>query len=112
MKYSIALCSIVLSILVVYNSFGHKNGFPELKGPYLGQKPPGKTPEVFARGIISTEEFLEAGCTLTPDLKEFYFVRGKSMRHKPAIMVCREEKGVWTLPEVAPFSGVKGLNLR
>ncbi len=28
--------------------------FPNLTGPYLGKKPPGKTPEVFASGIIST----------------------------------------------------------
>ena len=27
--------------------------FPELKGEYLGQPPPGLTPEVFAPGIIS-----------------------------------------------------------
>ena len=28
--------------------------FPVLKGPYLGQKPPGMNPEIFAPGIIST----------------------------------------------------------
>jgi pimeloyl-ACP methyl ester carboxylesterase len=29
---------------------------PEVKGPYLGQKPPGMTPEVFAPGIVSTKK--------------------------------------------------------
>ena len=29
--------------------------FPVLKGPYLGQKPPGSTPKIFAPGIVSTE---------------------------------------------------------
>jgi len=80
--------------------------FPVLKGSYLGQKPPGMTPEVFAPGIVSTDDCIEAGCTFTPDLKEFYFVRGKSMKHKPAIMACREAKDGWTIPEVAPFSGM------
>jgi len=28
---------------------------PRLKGPYLGQKPPGMTPEVFAPGIVSKD---------------------------------------------------------
>jgi hypothetical protein len=27
--------------------------FPELRGPWLGQKPPGRTPGVFAPGIVS-----------------------------------------------------------
>ena len=32
------------------------NDWPVLKGPYIGQKPPGMTPEIFAPGIISTEK--------------------------------------------------------
>ncbi len=28
--------------------------FPELRGEYLGQKPPSNTPELFAPGIVST----------------------------------------------------------
>lgn len=33
-----------------------KKDFPVLKGPYLGQKPPGTIPKIFAPGIISTEK--------------------------------------------------------
>ena len=42
-----------------------------LTGPYLWQKLPGMTPEIFAPGIISTEkhEFL---CCFSPDGNEFY----------------------------------------
>jgi len=98
--------SFILLLIAAVIINAQQSNFPKLTGPYLGQKPPGMTPEVFAPGIISTDECLEAGCAFTPDLKEFYFVRGKSMKHKPAIMVCREEKDVWTSPEVAPFSGV------
>jgi len=32
-----------------------KDHFPVLKGPYLGQKPPGMTPEIFAPGIINPD---------------------------------------------------------
>ena len=41
---------------------------------YLGQKPPGSIPEVFAPDIIQTE-FREGAYAITPDLKEFYFRR-------------------------------------
>lgn len=41
---------------------------------YLGQKPPGLRPVLFAPDIIKTE-FREAGCAFSPDLKEFYFRR-------------------------------------
>ena len=50
-----------------------KRTFPVLKGPYLGQKPPGMTPEIFAPGIISTG-YDERIAAFTPDGKEFYYV--------------------------------------
>ena len=33
----------------------NKLDWPFLKGSYIGQKPPGKTPEIFAPGIITTD---------------------------------------------------------
>ena len=50
------------------------HNFPTPEGPYLGQKPPGATPEVFAPGIVSTVH-RELSAFFTPDMKEFYFVR-------------------------------------
>ncbi|MDT7831802.1 hypothetical protein RQM59_05385 [Flavobacteriaceae bacterium S356] len=44
------------------------------KSPYLGQKPPGLLPEVFAPGMVSTKGWEVSG-VFTPDLKEFYFIR-------------------------------------
>jgi Tol biopolymer transport system component len=40
---------------------------------------------------------------MTPDGKELYF--GVSIGARSAIMVTRQEEGVWTEPAVAPFSG-------
>lgn len=40
--------------------------FPVLKGSYLGQKPPGRLPEVFAPSIISTA-FDEFKIVFLPD---------------------------------------------
>ena len=62
----------------------------KLKGPYLGQVPPGATPKLFAPGIIST-------CTqhssvyFSRDGKEVYFSR--LYPRPPVIMVMREENG-------------------
>ena len=78
------------------------SAFPELRGPYLGQKPPGMEPEVFAPGIVSTG-LATRDVAMTPDGEELYFsvtVGGRTM-----IMVSRTEDGVWREPEVAPFSG-------
>lgn len=71
-------------------------------GPYLGQKPPGLTPEVFAPGIISTEA-PEQCIGFLPGGRELYFVR--KIGDYRAILSMKEENGRWTTPRVAPFSG-------
>jgi len=45
--------------------------FPKLSGPYLGQKPPGMTPEIFAPSIVSSSDGLEYGMAFTPDARNF-----------------------------------------
>lgn len=51
----------------------------ELKGEYLGQKPPTKIPEVFAPGIVSTEKGWEAAVTFSPDGKYLFFHRNNDI---------------------------------
>ena len=79
--------------------------FPVLKGPYLGQKPPGMTPEIFAPGIVSTKEYSEGGITFSPDGDAIYFSRSNHNLSTWGIMVSRKTGQRWTKPEVAPFSG-------
>ena len=48
---------VFTSLILILEIGCVKNGeedFPVLKGRYLGQKPPGTKPEIFAPGIIST----------------------------------------------------------
>lgn len=47
--------------------------FPSLTGPYLGQKPPGLTPEVFAPGIITTNLHDDGSPIFSPDGREVHF---------------------------------------
>ncbi len=77
---------------------------PELTGPYLGQKPPGNTPEVFATGIISTSS-TEFSNTFTPDIDEFYFTRISDNSGKACIMFTKLIDGKWTKPDITSFSG-------
>lgn len=72
------------------------------KGPYLGQKPPGTTPAVFAPGFVSTEAH-EFSCSFTPDGTEFYFARRDPELGFPVVMSTRMVDGAWTKPETAPF---------
>ncbi len=75
--------------------------FPVLKGPYLGQKPPGMTPEIFAPGIVSTEEYREFSGTFTPDGKEYYFFR---FADGAGMMVCKLLNEGWAAPKPASFN--------
>lgn len=52
-----------------------------LSGPYLGQKLPDLKPEVFAPNIVSTPGWEVSG-VFSPDLKEFYFIRGEQIKDK------------------------------
>jgi ankyrin repeat protein/Tol biopolymer transport system component len=74
-----------------------------LQGPYLGQKPPGSQPEIFAPGIVSSAKAIEFGVTFNPDGREMYFTR-RADGGRNTIMVSRWEKDGWTAPEEAAFN--------
>jgi hypothetical protein len=77
-------------------------GEEALTGPYLGQEPPGMSPEIFAPGIVSTGH-AEIKAVFTPNGKEmFYQLWGVPY---PVILTRKEKNGRWTDPVVAPFSG-------
>ncbi|MBU1013912.1 MAG: hypothetical protein KKG99_12990 [Bacteroidetes bacterium] len=95
---------ILISCLlaVALTTIAQQSNFPKLSGPYLGQTPPGITPEIFAPGIISTN-ITEWTLTFTPDgLEAYYTIQGlKGYNH----LICvKEVNGVWQQPEIASFS--------
>ncbi len=83
---------------------GGAEGFPVLKGEYLGQPLPGSEPELFAPGIISTGMFTR-DIAMTPDGGEIYFTAVLGRYRVTQILFTRCVEGTWTEPEVAPFSG-------
>lgn len=78
--------------------------FPVLKGPYLGQKPPGMKPEIFAPGIISIEDGKEYKPTISPDATEIFFIRRTPRKRNDCIWTSRLENGKLTIPQIAPFT--------
>jgi hypothetical protein len=81
-----------------------QKNFSTLKSNYLGQKPPGLTPEVFAPGIISTG-LDELNSVFSPDEKEFIFSIKLPNRGQHIMLFTKQINDVWTKPEVLPFSG-------
>jgi Tol biopolymer transport system component len=78
--------------------------FPALTGPYLGQKPPGLTPEIFVPGIISTENLGEAGSSFTKNGEMFLFNRRIPPEEHKTIYFSQEKNGFWTKPSPVPFN--------
>lgn len=72
---------------------------------YLGQKPPGTTPEAFAPGLVTTEGW-EHGGEFSPDLKEFYFLRqvGETNK-KQEFVVYKNDGGSWKETVISPRKG-------
>ena len=67
--------SIVCAICMLLTlSATAKSSDTVLRGPYLGQKPPGLMPEPFAPGVISTKMW-EINGVFTPDMQSFYYIR-------------------------------------
>jgi len=90
---------LTLFVLIYGISFSQQRDFPELTGPYLGQKPPGRTPEIFAAGIVTTNGD-EYALEISPSGNEILFIRKTSV-----MLVTMNNDGTWNMPIVAPFSG-------
>jgi len=101
MMKSVILAGCLLAAVIT--SAAQERVVTELTGPYLGQKPPGMTPEVFAPGVVSTGAHEFAG-SFSPDGREYYFTRRESRQSPTLIMVTRCVDGAWTAPEPAAFN--------
>ncbi len=77
---------------------------PIIEGPYLGQKPPGLTPEAFAPGIVTTEHY-ELNGVFTPDMKEFYLIRDGGKYEKSSLVVFQNKNNRWYESVISPRVG-------
>ncbi len=83
--------------------------FPVLEGDYMGQKPPGDTPELFALGIVSSIWGLHSTAAFSPDgnivlWAPMITIPGQ-LYSTGGILMSERKKGRWTAPRFAPFTG-------
>jgi Tol biopolymer transport system component len=100
----ILLIAVVMLILFFFfpkEKVATGSDFPILKGPYLGQDPPGLSPELFAPGIVSANS--HSATVFSPDGDEIYW-RPLEMEAVDEILFMRLENGQWTPPQVVPFA--------
>ncbi len=102
MKQKVIRIGFIFLIISLFVGFTKQNTSLVLRGAYLGQKPPGLTPEIFAKGIISTEKG-ELNCVFTPDGNEIYLTC--RLDGINTIMTLRQIEGRWSERKVASFSG-------
>lgn len=77
---------------------------PVVRGPYMGQKPPGMIPEVFAPGIVSVKDRSELNSVFSPKGDEFFFTVFNEAENWAYMMYSIQVNRVWTKPEIAPMS--------
>jgi len=77
------------------------SNLPVLKGPYLGQEPPGTSPRLFAPEVVGLD--LHSPTIFSPDGTEVYW-RPLEMENMNEILFMRLENGQWTPPQVVPFA--------
>jgi len=97
-----------LLILIVASSISHVGYAQSLSGDYLGQKPPGESPEKFAPGIISRDDRYELMSAFSPDGKEFCFTVTNEQWSHFEIWYTKNESGKWTEPKILPFLPASG----
>lgn len=95
----LVLFTILISNTIVAQQINSE--FPRLTGPYLGQTSPGMIPELFAPGIISTNN-TDWTTAFSPDGMEcFYTIQG--LNNYNVLVYIKSINGVWQKPELAPF---------
>jgi Tol biopolymer transport system component len=101
-----AVYFFVLLLIAASNLLSQQTDFPELTGPYLGQKPPGKIPVKFPFDYVPPGYRLHSAPAFIPGGEEVYFsAMDFSVRFSEKIFFMKIIDGIWTPPRVAPFSG-------
>ena len=74
-----------------------------IKGKYFGEKPPGMTATIFAKGIISTDSIEHSSPAFSPDGRLVLWTRIYS--GKPSfILEMTQQDGKWTTPSAPSFA--------
>lgn len=92
------ILTYVMTFSVAFAQENRENDpiFPPLEDRYLGLDPPGLTPELFAPGIVTTEEHLESEVLFLPDMTELSFTRSGGKYKEPELFVMEYHDQSWS----------------
>lgn len=100
--FTVALGAVCL---LGFSGCASSDGSPSLTGDYLGQNPPGVTPELFAPGIFCNQYQSHSAPAFSPDGNLVFWSMWLEPFPNEVILFIERIDGVWSEPEVAPFSG-------
>jgi len=103
MQHRAIFIAIIVSLIFEFSSYAQPDAFPVLKGPYLGQKPPGKAPEIFAPGIISQKGSNESVICFANANDEQWCIFTRFSDKIPDFTAFETKliNGKWTKPEIS-----------
>ena len=105
MKQKVTIIEIMILLVMIFSNCTQQSGFPVLKGPYLGQKPPGDVPELFAPAIVSSRFHEHSFPAFSPDYREVYWTIGfpGQRSFQPRMLTMKRKAGRWSPPQLAEF---------
>lgn len=106
MKRTVIFIFFLFLIFPIISENKRNDDWPVLKGPYLGQKPPGMTPGLFAPDILKPKtgkNGVHSSPSFSSDGKEVYFT---VMPEEGPFLIkyMKMEEGIWSEPDIAPFT--------
>ena len=93
-----------LALLIISSNSYSTDKPSAIEEVYLGQNPPGMTPELFAPNILQ-KGFRAAEAAFSPDLKEFYFRRRGGEYKKNTLVVVQYKDNQWLESVVSRKAG-------
>jgi len=100
----VPLSVAVLSLLIIWVMPIGCEVHTRVSGLYLGEAPPGRTPKIFASGLISGASRLHGTPVFSPDGSEVYWSAVDPHSGGVRVLFMKNATGTWSAPAVAPFS--------
>jgi Tol biopolymer transport system component len=105
-KQKLNFLGFMLLIIFLISHCAQQKDTPKLTGFYLGQEPPGMTPELFEPTIVSTG-LDELNSVFSPDGREFYFCVREFLGAVSIFQMTMEREN-WSQPKLLPFASRYG----
>jgi hypothetical protein len=96
----------LLLLLLGFHGLLLSQELTDLKGDYLGQSPPGETPQVFARGIVSDQYQQHGVPSFSPDGNEVFWQTNRldsAGNWQISVMTMRRSANQWSAPQLTSY---------